>query len=262
MRVRLGNGARARVPTGSTRCCLGACSPARNAAIAALQPDGIVLTPPHSENPLITGYLARHAIPFACIGTQSAPGGLALTMDDQTNAERATRHLVDLGHRAIGFIAGPEDYSLSDWRIAGWRRVMEESGLATEGLCARGDFGFESGKVAARTLLERRERPTAIIASSDHMTLASLEVAKERGLDVPADLSLVSFDNTPVMRFTQPRLTAIDQPIAETVSRAVEWLIDASPGASPDAPMNVPGALVERESTAPPRPDKVRDDTA
>ena len=228
-------------------------------AIAALQPDGIVLTPPHSENPIITGYLARRAIPFACIGTEQAPGGLALTMDDQANAERATRHLIDLGHRAIGFIAGPEDYSLSNWRIAGWQRVMDENGFSTRNLCERGDFGYDSGLLAARSLLDRSEPPTAIIASSDHMALACREVAKERDLRVPQDLSIVSFDNTPVMRFTQPRMTAIDQPIAETVSRAVEWLIDATSGTAPDDPINVAGSLVIRESTAAPLQAEARD---
>ena len=82
------------------------------------------------------------------------------------------------------------------------------------------------------------------------MTLAALEVAKERGLKVPRDLSLVSFDNTPVVRFTTPALTALDQPISATASRAVELLIDARKNGAPDQPVVVEGELIVRGSTA------------
>ncbi|MBA4051981.1 MAG: LacI family transcriptional regulator, partial [Erythrobacter sp.] len=114
-----------------------------------------------------------------------------------------------------------------------------------------GDFGYDSGARAARVLLDRNPDCTAIIASSDQMALAALEVARERGLDVPRDLSLISFDNTPIVRFTQPPLTAIDQPIAETVARAVEQLIARSPETDDSAVIEVAAALVERASTAP-----------
>lgn len=223
------------------------------AAIAALQPDGVILTPPHSENPLITGLLGRAGIPFARIGSRQVGPGIRLTMDDEASARRATRHLVQLGHKRIGFIAGPKEYSLSNWRIEGWQAAMTESGLSYEGLCIRGDFGFESGAAAAHKLLTMPERATAIIASSDQMALATLDVAKSLRLDVPRDLSLISFDNTPVVRFTQPKLTAVDQPIAETIGKAVEILIGASKKELPTDVINVRGALVERGSTAPVR---------
>lgn len=224
-----------------------------SATIAALQPDGVILTPPHSENPLITNLLASEGIPFACIGTQSC-AGIALTMDDEHAAALATAHLADLGHRRIGFIAGSPEYSLSAWRVAGWKAEMERRGLATEGLMAQGDFSYESGESAARELLSSVHPPTAIIASNDRMALACLAVARERGLDVPADLSLVSFDNTPIVRFAQPPLTAVDQPVAETASRAVELIILSQRGQNPPSqPVVVEAALVERQSTAPPR---------
>jgi LacI family transcriptional regulator len=148
-------------------------------------------------------------------------------------------------------IAGPSQYSLSGWRIDGWKRALAEQGLASEGLLEAGDFGFESGARAARTLLERNPDLTAIIASSDQMALAALEVARERGLAVPLDISLISFDNTPIVRFTQPPLTAVDQPIAETVSRAVEQLIARREDEGSNAVIEVAAALVERASTAP-----------
>jgi LacI family transcriptional regulator, galactose operon repressor len=224
-----------------------------SATIAALQPDGVILTPPHSENPLITNLLASEGITFACIGTMSC-AGIALTMDDEHAAALATAHLADLGHRRIAFIAGSPEYSLSAWRVAGWMAEMERRGLATEGLMAQGDFSYESGESAARELLSSAHPPTAIIASNDRMALACLAIARERRLDVPADLSLVSFDNTPIVRFTQPPLTAVDQPVAETASRAVELIILSQRGQNPPSqPVVVEAALVERQSTAPPR---------
>ena len=95
-----------------------------SAALMALQPDGVVLTPPHSENALITGLLADRGIPFARIGSIAPGPGFALTMGDTRNALDATRRLIELGHKRIGMIAGPEAYSLSGWRIEGWRQAL------------------------------------------------------------------------------------------------------------------------------------------
>ena len=223
------------------------------ATIAALQPDGVILTPPHSDNPLITGFLAKRKIPFARIGSMTPGPGISMTMDDEGSARRATEHLIALGHRRIGFIAGSEEYDLSNWRIDGWREAMSAAGLSQDGLCTRGDFSYESGVVAANQLLELGAPPTAIIASNDQMTLATLDTANQRGLKVPADLSLISFDNTPVVRFTDPKLTAIDQPIAATFSKAVELLITNGDATVQDQPVITAGSLVERGSTAPPR---------
>jgi LacI family transcriptional regulator len=222
------------------------------AALAALQPDGVILTPPHSDNPLITGLLEERYVPYARIGSTGTSGGIPLIMGDEGAARDATNRLVELGHKRIGFIAGSEEYSLSEWREQGWRAAMAAAGLACDGLCVRGDFSHASGLAATRELLARDPRPTAIIASNDQMALAALDVAKERGLAVPGDVSLVSFDNTPVTGFTDPPLTAIDQPIAQTVSRAVELLIDAGrKKALPTGPTVVPARIVERGSTGP-----------
>jgi LacI family transcriptional regulator len=225
------------------------------ATIAALQPDGVILTPPHSENPLITGLLEERGIPFARIGSIAPGPGIAMTMGDEGSAKLATDHLVTLGHRRIGLIAGPEEYSLSNWRIDGWKKAMAAHGHPIDGLCIRGDFSFESGVAAAARLLDQTEPSTAIIASNDQMALGVLHVAKERGLDIPADLSLISFDNSPVVRFTQPQLTAVDQPIAATFSRAVELLITNGDAPPYEQPVIVEGSILERGSTAPPKRD-------
>ena len=223
------------------------------AAIAAVQPDGIILTPPHSENRLITELLEERGIPFARIGSVGAGPGIAMTMGDEGSARLATEHLAGLGHRRIGFIAGSDEYSLSAWRVDGWRQAMEKLGLSTQGLCVPGEFTFEGGLNAAKILLASDNPPTAIIAGNDQMALAVLQVAKERGLAVPDDLSLISFDNSPVVRFTQPQLTAIDQPIAATFSRAVELLITNGEGPPYAQPVIIDGSLIERGSTAPPK---------
>jgi LacI family transcriptional regulator len=229
------------------------------ATIAALQPDGVILTPPHSDNILITELLAEQQIPFARIGSMRPGPGIPMTMDDERAARLATEHLVELGHRRIGFISGSPEYSLSEWRVKGWRSAMKAAGLQGKGLLAEGDFSFESGERAARRLLGLTDPVTAIIASNDQMTLASLEVARELGLDVPEDLSLISFDDTPIVRFTRPALTAVDQPIAATASRAVEAIIDVRRGAAPPQEiLVVPAALIERQSTARAIPRKRR----
>ncbi len=221
------------------------------AALAALQPDGVILTPPHSDNPLITGLLAAQDIRFARIGSVAPGPGMALSMDDEGAAHLATARLAKLGHHRIGFISGAPDYAISAARVAGWRRAMADAALPTDGLLAEGDFSFGSGRRAAEQLLASRHRPSAIIASNDQMALAALEVARKHGLRIPDDLSLVSFDNTPLVSFTLPPLTAIDQPIAEITSRAVELIIDAQAGRpEPESPVIIPATLIERGSTA------------
>ncbi|HQS69688.1 MAG: LacI family transcriptional regulator [Novosphingobium sp. 28-62-57] len=228
-----------------------------SAAIAALQPDGAILTPPHSDNPQILEVLARHNIPFARIGAQSGehglPEGICVSMDDEGGAKLATSHLLELGHRRIGMISGPAEYRLAGARVDGWRAAMDAAGCSTEGLLEAGDFTFASGARAARALLMREDRPTAIIASNDQMALATSEIAGELGLAIPADLSLVSFDNTPLVRFTRPALTAVDQPIAETTATAVRLLISLQRDDVPRLePVIIPMGFVVRGSTGAP----------
>ncbi len=226
------------------------------AAIAALQPDGVILTPPHSANPLIIDLLAAHGISFARIGSLTDGPGIRLIMDDTRAATIATDHLIALGHKRIGFIAGPADYELSAWRVDGWRAAMQAAGRPTDDLLAVGDFGYPSGRAAAAALLALPDRPTAIIASNDQMTLATLDLARERNLRVPGDLSLISFDDTPIIRLAHPPLTAIVQPIAEVTAEAVNRIIaDLGDGPKPDTPVTVPAQMTVRHSTCPPGGD-------
>lgn len=224
------------------------------ATLAALQPDGVVLTPPHSENAQITDLLEEVGIAFARIGSMKLGAGIALSMDEEEAAAAATRHLLELGHRRIGFIAGSAEYSLSARRVSGWKSEMKRHGFSVPDLLAQGDFSFESGVEATRKLLDLKAPATAIIASNDRMALGALSVAHERGIDIPRDVSLLSFDNTPVVRFTQPPLTAVDQPVAELAARAVEAIILSLRDQDlPPQPLIVQAEIIQRQSTAAPR---------
>lgn len=226
-------------------------------AISALQPDGVILTPPHSDNALMVDLLAERQIPFARIGSRDTTPGIALAMDDKGAAVDATEHLIALGHERIGFIAGAQDYVLSHWRTDGWKAAMGAAGLPTAGLLEIGDFGYDSGAAAARNLLSAEARPTAIIASSDHMAVATHDVAKRIGLKLPQDLSIISFDDTPVLRGADPAMTAVDQPIAQLAASAVESLILAKRGERSDEERIVlPAKLNIRASTTPPGESK------
>lgn len=223
------------------------------AAIASLQPDGIILTPPHSHNRKILELLEAKNIPFVRAGSRSEGPGIPVSMEDEQSAKLATEHLHSYGHRRIGFIAGAPEYNLSKWREDGWRATMSELGLSSEGLFAAGDFSRESGMKAARELLQRPDRASAIIASNDQMAFGVLTVAAELGLSVPEDVSVISFDNSPGVRFCHPPLTAIDQPISETASIAAELIIATQRGVPvPTDSISVPAKLVERASVAAP----------
>ncbi len=222
------------------------------AALASLRPDGIILTPPHSDNPAIVRLLEGRGVPFARIGSNDATSGIAIRMDDAAAAQAATGHLIGLGHRRIGFIGGSPEYRLSEDRLLGYRNAMAEH--ACDALVEAGDFGFDSGAKAMTALLALADPPTAILASSDQMTLGAMHVAKASGLIIPDDLSLISFDDSPVVKFSTPPLTAVTQPIAPMAATAADLLIRTAGGEDVDAgPHMVPFALAVRGSTGPPR---------
>lgn len=222
-------------------------------ALSALRPDGVILTPPHSDNPQITELLVSRRVPFARIGSDQPGPGFAIRMDDAAAGDAATQHLIDLGHTRIGFIAGDPEYRLSAARTDGYRAALARNGLAADpALIEQGDFGFESGDRAATKLLALPDRPTAIVASSEQMTLGALHVAHRLGLNVPNDLSLVSFDDTPVMKASVPAMTAITQPVAAMAAKASDLLIAAAAGRINDGDDAhiLPFSLAVRGSTA------------
>jgi LacI family transcriptional regulator len=196
--------------------------------LAALKPDGVILTPPSSDNAALLGILRQAGTPFVRLGAEvAAGGGLRLSLDDRAAARGMTEFLLDLGHRRIGFIGGAQNYGSSTSRREGFLQAMQARGLFTPWMQG-GDFTYASGMHAAKALLARDERPTAIFASNDDMALGCMAVADEMGLRVPQDLSVAGFDDSTGSRFSRPRLTTLRQPITEMAALAAEKLISAA----------------------------------
>lgn len=219
--------------------------------LSALQPDGLILTPPHSQNEALVQMLLRRKVPVVRLGVRAEGLGLGVYMDERAAGAAATRHLTSLGHVHIGFIAGSARFAASESRRLGYLDAMAEAGIpADPALQAPGDFTYEGGFEATERLLSLHSRPTALIASNDEMALAALHCAGRTGLSVPADLSIVSFDDTPGVRLSVPALTSIQQPISEMAARAAELLIAASKD-GPSVPVDhlMPFRLIVRGST-------------
>ena len=160
----------------------------------------------------------------------------SVSVDERHAAQLATQHLIELGHRRIGFVAGPNDYLPTREKVAGREDALAAAGLVPDGLVAHGDFSVEGGRAALRALFDGADgdRPTGVICSSDLMAIGVLREARELGVDVPRDLSVVGFDGIDAARWMDPPLTTIEQPIeeiAETTIDALQTLI-AEPGRS------------------------------
>jgi LacI family transcriptional regulator len=169
-------------------------------------------------------------------------------MDEVAAARSATAHLIAQGHTRIAFIAGAANYGSSALRIAGYRSALAEAGIAGE-LVGDGDFHFETAEQVIATWLSDADRPTAVIAANDEMAFAALHIASARGLRVPEDLAVVSFEDTPGVRFAVPPLTAIRQPVAEMIARACSSLIDIVEGNGASGRHEIPFELICRAST-------------
>ncbi len=197
-------------------------------ALSSLKPDGVILTPPHNENQELADLLTKSGTPFARIGSSRHEDGINVLMDDKAAAKAATDHVIALGHRQIAFISGSPEYLASKLRLEGYREAMTAAGLLINPAWEQpGDFSFDSGKMAAKALLDVDDPPTAIIASNDEMAFAVLHVANGKDIAVPGQLSVISFEDTPGVRFSVPPLTAIRQPTAAMSACAVRELIAA-----------------------------------
>ncbi len=164
----------------------------------------------------------------------------------------ATEHLLGLGHRRIGAIAGPGDYLCSRARIDGYRSALERAGVSFDpALVRHGDFQHEGGFIHGRELLSLPEPPTAIFAGSDQQAFGVYEAARQRGLRIPQDLSVVGLDDLPVARWVSPPLTTVRQPLAEMGRVAAQMLGELIEGL-PLRPSRVELSteLIVRESTA------------
>jgi LacI family transcriptional regulator len=166
----------------------------------------------------------------------------------------ATEHLIALGHRRIALLGGRPDLESAKLREQGFRRAMAAAGVPVdEGLILVGGYVAQVSADAARALLDRPDRPTAVFAANDVSAIATIAVARELGLRVPQDLSVVGFDNIPESALCTPRLTTVNQPIQVMGERAVKTLIQLIRNEEPESThVSLSTDLVVRESTAAP----------
>ncbi len=212
--------------------------------------DGIILSSPVTDCEPVLRALESMDIPFVRIspGTNHALTS-SVFMDDAQAADDLTTHLINAGHRRIGFIKGHPNHKGSEDRLAGYRRALDRVGIAYEPvLVCEGEFDFDSGVRGADRLLDLPEPPTAIFASNDDMAAGVLAVAHDRGIPVPAQLSVAGFDDTTLARTVWPPLTTIHQPMAELARTAAEILI----AGGDITHRRLPHQLIERASVAPP----------
>jgi LacI family transcriptional regulator len=177
------------------------------------------------------------------IGATNWAGGLS-----------ATEHLVSLGHRRIAVIGGPRDMLCTQARIDGYRAALERAGIEVDrDLIRYGDFLHEGGFAAARDLLGRPDRPTAIFAGSDLQAMGAYEAARQADLSVPRDVSVVGFDDLPLCQWMSPPLTTVRQPLEEMGRIAARTLFQQIDGQVPVSPrIELTTELRVRLSTAPP----------
>jgi LacI family transcriptional regulator len=180
-------------------------------------------------------------------GSSSLP---SVDSDNFAGAVAATEHLLALGHRRIGFLAGRSDLESANLRERGYRHALERAGLVCDPALIRvGGYQPDFAHDAARQLLELDERPTAIFAANDVSALATISAARLLGLRVPDDLSVIGFDNVPESALSEPPLTTIEQPIQQMGFEAAKLLIQLIENEPVDATHTMlPTRLVVRGS--------------
>lgn len=210
--------------------------------------DGLVLVTP-------TVVDVSDAVPIVAVdphtGTSSLP---SVHADNLAGAITATEHLISLGHRRIGFLAGRPDLESARQREEGYRRALAAAGIPLDPALIRvGDYELEMSERPARQLLTLDDRPTAVFAANDLSAIQTLHVARSLGLTVPDDLSVIGFDNIPESALMAPPLTTIDQSIQQMGRLAVELLIGLIEGtAEHPGQITLPTRLVVRQSCGPP----------
>jgi LacI family transcriptional regulator len=214
--------------------------------------DGIVIA-----SNLIDQYSKRLTsihIPVVAISNE-AEGLVSVTIDEVAAARMAADHLLALGHTRIGAITGPSGWMASEERLNGYHAALVAAGIAPDpALVRRSNFEFEEGYAAAAALLDLPDRPTAIFGFNDDVAVATLRAARERGIRVPEELSVVGFDDSDQARIVTPTLTTVRQPLAEMGRMAVSLLTRLIEGQRVEAlRVELATRLVVRESTAPTR---------
>lgn len=229
------------------------------ALVRERRPTGLVLTPPLSDSSRLLDLLDSKEIDYVCIGSiDTQHRGPIVRADDQRGAYEVTSYLLNLGHRRIAFIQGHPAHLAAQTRTEGFLQAHRDHGVEPDSqLIVQGAFTFDSGMECARVLLTRRPLPTAIFAANDEMAAGVLHVAHDLGIQVPAQLSVVGFDDVPTARRVWPSLTTVRQPIKAMAEMAVEVLVnfiaERTRGKAPERRIEVMrNELIVRDSTASP----------
>jgi LacI family transcriptional regulator len=213
----------------------------------------ILMLPEESAEELLT--LQRQGFPFVVVDPREPPpdGIACVAAMHASGAKQAAEHLLALGHRRIGAIAGTPGWYATEERLAGFRAALAGAGILLDPeLVVHSDWRIPRGTEAARELLSLPDPPTAIFGFNDNVAIGALHAARERGLSVPDDLSVVGFDDTEQAVIVTPRLTSVRQPLAELGRMGVSLLIRLIDGQRVDAlRVELATQLVVRESTAP-----------
>jgi LacI family transcriptional regulator, galactose operon repressor len=208
--------------------------------------DGLILTTAriNTSVPLEQAPSLPHVLALRTNGTSSASIG-----DDRLGAHLATRHLLDLGHRRIGLVCGPPYASSARDREVGYRDALIEGGIPIDETLLAGDaFSMGAGEVAGRTLLDRTDRPTAIFAVNDNTAIGVMAAAHALGLRIPEDLSLVGYNDIPIVSRLPVPLTTVRVPFPQIAANALELLREAG-NDNPTRTLIAAPTLIPRKST-------------
>ncbi|MFG6447375.1 LacI family DNA-binding transcriptional regulator [Roseateles sp. BYS180W] len=213
--------------------------------------DGIIVLTGRLSDQALRSY--AKSLPVVVTGRSlKAPGLVALNFDNFEGARLATRHLIELGHRHIAFIAGDPLHPDATQRQRGYQAALEEAGLSYDPqLVAPGLYQEDSGLSAVEALLRTRRRFTAIFAANDQMARGAALGLHRRGLRVPTDISLVGFDDLPASRYALPPLSTVRHPAQDIGRLAAQAMLDLLRGVKPAVQSPAP-EIVVRESCAPP----------
>lgn len=222
----------------------------RSAVEALLQRrvDGVILSTARLGDDF-PSQLAARGVP--CVLALRTDGhSLASVGDDRLGGYLATRHLLDLGHRRIGLIAGPGYASSARGRVEGYRQAMVEAGIDVDpGWVVESTFGIDSGADATRTLMRLDLRPTAVFAVNDNTAIGALSAFENLGLSVPEDVSLIGYNDIPIVSHLPTPLTSMRVPFDQIASAALELLISGPQGKQDRIRVASP-TLIPRRSTA------------
>jgi len=216
---------------------------------------GVLILPSESSDELAA--LHEYGYPFVVLDPRvSLDAGIpSVSAANTTGAINAVEHLLQLGHRRIGAITGPAGWCATEERLLGYRGALARAGVPVDAtLEIESDFELGGGRAAAARLLDSPLPPTAIFAFNDNLAIGALQAARERGLSVPEDLSLVGFDDSEQAPIVTPPLTSVRQPLAEMGRMAVALLVRLL--SQPDGEtlkVELATTLVVRGSTAAPR---------